>query len=154
MEIEDIERYKIRYNIDKNSRKPYYVDNRMYLYAILFHIHNWSLTKIGNFFGGKDHATVRNALIQAHYIQDQKEFIKNTELLKEIYPYVIPPYNKDEEYKDEEHQVVITLNKKQYIDYLSSKDTDDVYEIVWQLTLDKMYYLNKVSKQKKNKYKH
>ncbi len=154
MELEDIERYMIRYNLDKRSRKPYYIDNRAYLYAILYHIHNWSLTKIGNFFGGFDHATVRNALIQAHYIQDQKTFIDNTALLQEIYPFVIPPYSKNEEYKDEQHQVLISLDKKQYIDFLASKDIDDIYEIIWQLTLDKMYYLNQIAKQQKDKYQH
>lgn len=154
MKIEDIERYMIRYNLDKRSRKPYYIDNRAYLYAILYHIHNWSLTKIGKFFGGFDHATVRNALIQAHYIQDQETFIESTSLLQEIYPFVIPPYHKDEEFKDVEHQVLISLNKKQYINFLASKDIDEVYEIVWQLTLDKMHYLNQVAKQKKNKYEH
>jgi hypothetical protein len=154
MTIEDIERIMIRYNLDKKSRKSYYIDNRMYLYAILFHIHNWSLTKIGKFFGGFDHATVRSALIQAHYVQDQEKFIENTQLLQEIYPYIIPPYDKDEEYKDEEHQVVITLNKKEYLEYIQSKDIDEVYELVWKLTIDKMMHMNMLSKQKKDKYKH
>jgi chromosomal replication initiation ATPase DnaA len=154
MEIEDIERYKIRYNIDKKSRKSYYIDNRMYLYAILFHIHNWSLSRIGKFFGGFDHASVRNALIQAHYIQHEGKFLENTELLRELYFFVIPPYHKEENHKEEEHGVMVTLNKKQYMTWLQTKDINEVYEMIYNLTVDKLYQLDLINKKKTDKYKH
>lgn len=151
MQVEDIIRYMIKYNVNKKSRKLEYTYQRMYLYAILFHIHGWSLERIGKLFTTvdkhgndvpRDHATIRHALIEAHQVQHLDSFQKENTLLQEQFYFIIPEYKgSGAGAKKKEHQrytVEFELSKEKYINYLKSKDISIVYDLVWQLTLEKV----------------
>lgn len=151
MEIEDVIRHMIKFNVNKKSRKQEYTFQRMYLYAILFHIHGWSLQRIGNLFTTtnkkgeevpRDHATIRNALIEAHHVQHRDDFQKETSLIQEQFYFIIPEYKgagAGAKKKDiARYEVSVELSKEKYINYLKSKDINVIYDIVWQLTLEKI----------------
>lgn len=141
MTIEDIERYKIRYNIDKKCREEYYIYNRMYLYAILFHIHKLSLAKIGKMFK-TDHANVRNALIEATKVQHNGKFQMEVQLLYDQYYFIIPEYvntfksrAKNRTATKDEYIIKKKVTKKEYFKFLESKDPHIVYQMLWDLTV-------------------
>ena len=157
MKIEDIERYIVRYNIDKKSNKAYFVDNRMYIYAILYHIHDWSLAKIGKRFN-KGHDTIRNALLDADIRQSQDGFLENVKLLHEQYFFIIPPYKsktfgKKPDDEEDEYILSLRLSRKQYYEYLRRKNIDEIYDMLWQLTLKEAKAYNKCNPSNKDKYK-
>jgi hypothetical protein len=142
MNIEDIKLNIIRYNLDIKSRKKYYIYNRMYLYAILFHIHNWSLSKIGDLFNVK-HDTVLNALRKVEYVQHYTEFHKHTALIQAQFYFLIPPYKNERGAKTKQpsvrkYEVCMEVTKAKYINYLKGKDPELIYEAMWMLTLDKL----------------
>lgn len=142
MTIEDIKNFIIRYNLDGKCREPYYVSNRMYLYAILYHKHDWSLSRIAKLFN-RDHATVRHALIEAEHVQYQDIFINDTQMLTKQYYFIIPAY-KGTDGKQAKRQTPKTymvkeeVTKEQYIEYLKSKDPEIIYDIMWKLTIKKL----------------
>lgn len=152
MDLEDIIRFQIRNNIEKNCREEYYTHNRMYLYAILFHIHRWSLNRIGELFAyhtpkrlekvPRNHATIRNALIEAHNIQHTDTFREHTAELQEQFYFLIPPYegnhNKGKPIEDKQYEITVPLSKEKYINYLKGRDVEEIYEIVYMLTLEKL----------------
>jgi len=141
MTIEDIENYIIRYNIDKKDRSEYYIFNRMYLYAILFYKHQLSLEKIGKMFK-LGHVPVRNALIEVHALQNQETFQKHVKLLTDQYYFIVPQYKnkfggrrtKNKTQREEFH-IKIKVTKRQYLDHLKDKDSAELMEIIWKLTL-------------------
>lgn len=117
MDLQDVQRYIIRNNLNTKSRKREVVDQRAYLFAYLFHFLNIrNLSEIGRMFArldnhGRpaekikvikgerttvidcpDHATVRHHLITSAQIQFHDEFIKNTKELHDQIPIVIPEY--------------------------------------------------------------
>ena len=141
MTIEDIEHFKIRYNIDKKSRKEYYTFNRMYLYAILFYIHKISLAKIGVRFG-TDHATVRNALITLGQIQHTEKFQEKVEMLTDQYYFIVPEYKntygsrkKVNVKKKDKFYIKLEVKKEEYIEYLKRKNPEIVYDRLWEIML-------------------
>lgn len=152
MEVEDIVAFKIRHNLDKKCREEFFTHNRMYLYAILFHIHKWSLERIGKLFSYKEyvdgewidkprnHATIRHALKEAHFVQHHVQFQENTKLLQDQLYFLIPPYKNGNQGapKKPKYEVTVELNKERYINFLKGKDVEEIYEVVYQLTLEKM----------------
>jgi hypothetical protein len=147
MNIEDIERHIIVYNIDKKSNKRYYIDNRTYIYAILYHIHGWNLSKIAKRFS-KHHTTVKFTLEKAEYIQNYDSFIENTKLLQEQYFFIIPAYStrmysKSKSKDKKEYTIHVKLNKDEYIEYLKKKDVADIYSMLWNLTITQAKAHNK-----------
>lgn len=155
MTVEDITNHKIRYNLDSKSRKRYYICNRMYCYAMLFYMHKWSLSRIGDLFN-TDHATVLSALKKADYVQHYDEFIEHTELLQQQTPnFIIPKYTANPRRKKksksetiESFNISFTVNKKEYIEHIKNKDLSEVYEMLWQLTIDKLNSrIRKINKQ-------
>lgn len=143
MTIEDIEHYKIRYNIDKRSRKEYYTFNRMYLYAILFYIHKLSLEKIGKMFE-HHHATVRNALIEIGSVQHTEKFQDIVKPLTDQYYFIVPEYKNTFGYrtkkgvkKKDKFIIKMEVTKEQYMEYMQTKDAQIVYDRLWDLMLQK-----------------
>ena len=138
MEIEDIERFIIKNNINIKSRIPYHVDNRMYIYAILYHIHKWSLSQIGRYFN-VHHSTVLHALKLADVRQSDELFIENCKEIQSIFFFVIPHYQvnspKVEKPQPDVYTLKIQMNKKDYIRYLQTKNVYDIYDILWDLAV-------------------
>ena len=147
MNIQDIEAYKIRHNIDKKCRKEYYTFNRMYLYAMLFHIHKWSLSRIGIMFN-VDHATVRSALIEVPNVQHTDKFQEKVQLLYDQYYFIVPTYKNTfgprgkkggkVEKRKVEYIVKMKMSKADYFAYLESKDPQIIYQMMWDLTVKKL----------------
>jgi len=143
MTIEEIENFKIRYNIDTRSRKEYYTFNRMYLYAILFYIHKLSLAKIGKRFG-YDHATVRNALIAVASVQHTEKFQDAVKLLTDQHYFIVPEYKntfgaraKKDIKKRDKFFIKMEVTKVEYMEYMQEKDPQVVYDKLWDLMLQK-----------------
>lgn len=147
MTVEDIINFKIRYNLETKSNKDFYIHNRMYCYALLFYKHSWSLSDVAELFS-KNHATVRSALKRADYVQHHDQFIQDTELLQQQTPtFIIPAYKskprkktgkKPPKKKVKSFNISLTVNKTEYIEHIKNKDLEEIYDLIWQLTVDKM----------------
>jgi len=142
MTIEDIENYIIRYNLNSGSRKAEIIDQRMYLYAYLFHIHNLSLAKTGAMFSYtnnkgklvvKDHATVRHALRKADYVQHEERFIENTERLNSQLRFVIPPYKEEQFPTSEKFEVCLSLGKERFVEFMKAQNDIVIYDFLWDI---------------------
>jgi hypothetical protein len=142
MTIKDIETYIIRYNLNTSSRKAEVIDQRMYLYAYLFHIIELPLEKIGAMFSyvnnkGKlvprGHITVRHALLKADYQQHDDRFIKNTKLLNQQLRFVIPPYDVDRVPTKNKFEVCLTLSKDRFIEFIKSQNDLVIYDYLWTI---------------------
>lgn len=117
MDLQNVQAYIIKNNLNTKSRKREIVDQRAYLFAYLFHFLNIrNLSKIGRMFARLDkngrpaekikvikgerttvidcpeHATVRHHLVISAQIQFHDEFIKNTKELHDKIPIIIPEY--------------------------------------------------------------
>jgi hypothetical protein len=110
---------------------------------MLFHIHKWSLSRIGKLFN-TDHATVLSALKKADYVQHYDTFQKSTELIQSMHYFIIPKYitkskERIERKKEKERYLFkMEVSKMKYIEHLKGKDPNEIYEAMWLLTLDKL----------------
>ena len=141
MTLEDIENFKIKYNIDRKSRKHYYIFNRMYLYSMLFYIHKLSLAKIGVMFG-TDHSTVRNALIAVSSVQHTETFQDAVKPLTDQHYFIVPEYQntfgnraKKDIKKKDKFFIKIEVTKNEYMQYMQKKNPLIVYDRLWDLML-------------------
>lgn len=144
MNIEDIENYIIRYNLNYPSRKGENVYKRMFLYAYLYHHHKWTLERIAKLFNKKDHVVIRHALLDADVIQHHKKFIEATSYLKDCTSFIIPKYDpksrttkKKPKRKEETITITVTLTKRKFLEYTRKKDPKVILNMLWKIMSSK-----------------
>jgi len=149
MNLDRLITYAKEINVGIRTRENSYVHKRMYVYQILFFHFGFTLKKIGAmfpFYNNKekcknnwDHTTVRNSLIRAYQLKDDKDFITNTKELKELFPFEMKEYfNQYSGTENKNYEVTVPLTKDQYINYMKGRDINYIYDILWNMTLDKI----------------
>jgi hypothetical protein len=158
MDIQDVKNYIIKNNLDQKDNRRIKTDQRMYLYAYLYHylgIKNLSL--IGKMFN-KGHALVRRSLILAPDYQFQDSYIENNKELNAQIPFIAPKYigqltkknaMADVSKKGKVYEVTLRVNKAVYFEFLKKQDPD----IVLQFMFDNMIKMSKKSNKTRNPYK-
>jgi len=133
MTLNDIKTYIIKQNLDSPSRKRKAIDQRMYLYAYIYHFLNYkNLTKIGKLFGNRNHASIRHALINAPQIQFQEDFLNNTKELNDQIPIIIPEYKQSLKNITHTYELNIKVSRSEFYTYMETKDNKIVYDILFR----------------------
>jgi len=151
MTLNDIKTYIIKQNLDSPSRKRKAVDQRMYLYAYIYHFLNYkNLTKIGKLFGNRNHASIRHALINAPEIQFQEDFLNNTKELNDQIPIIIPEYKQSLKNRPNTYKLTIKVSRSDFYEYIETKDKKIIYDILFRHLIKSTPKIN----YPRNKYQH
>jgi hypothetical protein len=152
MDINDIKNYIIRHNLNIPGRHMKKVDQRMYLYAYIYHyLKIDNLSTIGEMFK-INRGSVRNALIKVVDIQFDDTYIQNTKELNYQIPFIAPKYNSKNikankkhylEKKGKQYQLKIQVTKEVYFEYMRKQNTDIVFDYLFRLMLKEAPKLNK-----------
>ena len=171
MTLAEVEIYIMRKNLNVTSRKRNIVDQRIYLYAYIYHFLKMdNLSKIGEMFaplteygrhsynedgkiiGKQDHATIRHHLIKATDIQFDPQFIENTKELHSQIPIVIPEYkNKarnignipNVKKKGKQYEITINVTRDVFYEYARKQDPEVILDFMFRHMIESAPKLNK-----------
>ena len=164
MKLEDVKTYITRKNLNSKSSKREIVDQRVYLYAYLYHFLKIdNLTRIGELFapvdvngnkmytekgkviGALNYATIRHHLVKAPDIQFNKEFLENTKEIHSQIPIIIPEYKgkllprtkiPNVKKKGKVYEIRIKVTKEVFYEYAKKQDPEVVLDFMFRHMLE------------------
>ena len=164
MKLDDVKTYITRKNLNSKSSKRDIVDERVYLYAYLYHFLKLdNLTKIGDLFapvnevgefmydekgkimGALNHATIRHHLIKAPDIQFDPEFLENTKELHDQIPIIIPQYKgkltsrgkiPNVKKNGKVYEITVKVTKEVFFEYAKKQDPEVIMEFMFKHMLE------------------
>jgi hypothetical protein len=90
---------------------------------------------------------VLHALKIADVRQSDELFIENCKEVQEQFFFIIPQYNvhsvNKEEKKTTEYIIKLKVNKEQYYKYLQTKNVYDIYDMLWDLSVQQAKKIKK-----------